>query len=130
MFNKSSTVYHKKPQKVYDLVKQLLEEYPETRDSDKKLIWKIWDSLGHIHEEQIMGQLIPTIDYYHFMDSPSTESIRRCRQKLQETHPELRGSKYIQDKRSEKQKSKSSFIYREELNKDDYYKTEAQSAMF
>ena len=70
-------------------VEYYLQKYPETRDNDNILLAKIW------WDEVPTGSNI-----YHFferlIDSELTnfESIRRCRQKLQEENPELRGAKY------------------------------------
>lgn len=34
--------------KIYDMVKQLLTDNPELRNSDKKLIWEVWEKLDLI----------------------------------------------------------------------------------
>lgn len=93
--------------KIYDLVKDLLGEYPVLRNSDKKLIWSVWIKTGHASKENITLQ--------DFLFAPSTESIRRCRQKIQETCPELRGTKWVTDKRQEKEESKGTWIYTEKV---------------
>lgn len=91
--------------KLYTLIKQLLIDYPELRDSDKKLIWYVWIENGNAHYEHITKN--------DFMEAPSTESIRRCRQKIQEQHEELRGTPKVRKAREEKAKEKGTFIYRE-----------------
>lgn len=91
--------------KIYDKVKLLLTQYPETKDSDKKLFWRMCFDMGLVFDGKI--------SYVNFLSAPSTESVRRCRQKIQELHPELRGSETVQKAREEKRKSKSTFIYRE-----------------
>ena len=98
--------------KLYDLIKNLLTDYPELRDSDKKLIWEVWSKLDFINDDDgsYDGELIT---YQNFVDAPSTETIRRCRQKIQELNPELRGSQKIRKAREEKAKEKGTFIYRE-----------------
>ena len=104
----TSTLSHRR--KIYDLVKEILTDYPETRDSDKKLIWNVWDELDFIDQSEYN-----CIHYEDFMNAPSTESIRRCRQKIQEKNPELRGSKKVQEYRKIKQETKSTFVYREQI---------------
>lgn len=55
-------------------VEWCLREHPETRNSDKELILKVWSELGlnlSYQQEQ------------KFRELPSTESIRRVRQKIQ-----------------------------------------------
>lgn len=94
--------------KIYDLVKDKLTESAETRDSDKKLIWFIWSDLGFV----ALNDFSSTIDYVMFMKAPSFESIRRCRQKLQEKYPELRGTKTVQKARAEKAEERGTHIFR------------------
>lgn len=94
--------------KLYDLVKQLLEGNVIYRNSDKKLIWKVWMIKGFVNEGSDL------LAFEDFMDATSPESIRRCRQKIQEKFPELKGSPEIVEAREEKAQEKGTFIYREE----------------
>ena len=57
------------------VVKQVLANYPETRDNDKELLIKTWEHLG-LYLSQ--GQQ----DKFKHIASP--ETIRRTRQKIQE----------------------------------------------
>jgi len=93
--------------KTYDLVKKLLTDYAEFRDSDKKLIWRVWEVTGFIDIDSVMTKLA-------FMEAPSTETIRRCRQKIQELHPELQSSKWIKKQRDQIAEQRGTFIYREQ----------------
>lgn len=89
-----------------DLVYKILLDNPETRDSDKKLIWRVWDKLGLIEETHLnLCQPIYkyTIDYCNFMLAPSNESVRRVRQQLQREDL-LLGTKLIQPTKEIKQK--------------------------
>lgn len=74
-----------------DLVYKILLEKPETRDSDKKLIWEVWKQSFLIHSEY--GEL--SIFEKDFMKAPSPESCRRIRQQLQREDL-LTGTKLIQ----------------------------------
>src|ERR1035437_9898163 len=56
-------------------VKEILKEYPETRDSDKLLILKVWESEGLFLSDDQRET---------FLKLTSSETIRRTRQKLQE----------------------------------------------
>jgi hypothetical protein len=96
--------------KIYDLVKDLLTDYPETRNSDKKLIWKVWEKLGYVETGY-------ALHYEDFLRSPSTESIRRCRQKIQETHTDLQPSFHTRAERRYIQNQKGTFIFRQEVIK-------------
>jgi len=92
--------------RIYDIVKQTLIEHPQTRNDDKSLTFTVWNRLGFIHNR--------AITYDDYRKAPSTETIRRTRQKLQETIPELIPTdlKTIQI-RKKKQLTKGTFIYRE-----------------
>ncbi len=77
-------------------IKNLLEEYPDLRDSDKRLCKKYWeDSLKGVCD-------INTISGMDFLDLYATrkklldsqESIGRTRRRLQEHNTDLRGTKY------------------------------------
>ncbi len=92
--------------KIYDLIKEVLTEQRETRDSDKKLIWEVWTRTGFVYGNHI--------SYVNFLKSPSHETIRRCRQKIQEKFPELRASDNILRRRHQIAKEKGTFIYREQ----------------
>lgn len=84
-FNAISTVKLK--------VHLLLEKYEHLKDSDEKLIASFW-----YHE--IGGNNFAAMTAHDLLKKftegklTSAESIRRCRQKLQEQHPELRGKMY------------------------------------
>ena len=72
-------------EKVFDL----LTRFPHLRDSDEKLCSNIWHS-----------RIASGISAHEFLaiyadgKLPSSESITRCRRKIQEEHPELRGQFY------------------------------------
>lgn len=57
-------------------VEEVLRDSPATRNSDKLLLLEVWDKLGFGLSD---GQR------RKFMDMPSVESIRRVRQKVQES---------------------------------------------
>ena len=85
--------------KIKDRVRFLLEKYPALRDCDTRL-YATYISFELGGKEELMKMsgyaLLTEIakgDITHF------ESIRRCRTKLQEQDPTLRGEKYDQRKR-------------------------------
>ena len=94
--------------KIYDLIKITLEDYPETRNSDKKLIWRVWCKLGYIDT----GYALYEED---FMRSPSTETIRRCRQKIQELNPELQATRRIRGLRKSVELQRGTHVFREKV---------------
>jgi len=77
--------YFKKSTK--KIVTDLLKNHEHLRDDDNKLLATVWYHKMPKIEESVM-------DFLHMLANgnlPSSESIRRCRQKLQELNPELRG---------------------------------------
>tara|TARA_R100000742_G_C4269736_1_gene88298 strand:- start:17 stop:319 length:303 start_codon:yes stop_codon:yes gene_type:complete len=81
-----------------DIVKSLLSKHPKLRDNDNKLLATVWYHKMDKIEESV-------VDFLHILaegELPSSESIRRCRQKLQELNPELRGE--LWNKRHQMQK--------------------------
>lgn len=91
--------------RIYDLVKQILTDQPETRSSDKKLIWRV---LEHKHGglEYVTKQMFFEIN---------TESIRRARQLVQQNHPDLKPNKQVDTWRQEMEQYKGTIFYRTEL---------------
>ena len=78
---------------VQDNVEYLLKTDKKTKDSDKLLYVKIVD---------IMCPGIVDKPFREVMlsDIPSYETVRRCRQKLQEKQPWLKGSERVHDYRA------------------------------
>lgn len=75
---------------VKDQVKQLLHYYPELRDDDDRLIANIWHR--QLKKMKMQSSQCLTAVAKGLLTTP--ESIVRCRRKLQEELPELRGRKW------------------------------------
>jgi hypothetical protein len=73
-----------------DKVKGLLEASANCRDDDNVLIATMW------YEENLAESLSAFLNDLANGKLTSPESIRRCRQKLQEENPSLRGDNYKQ----------------------------------
>ena len=80
------------PSKNIKVVRRLLQNIPETRDNDMLLISMAIDH--HFPIIKISNNYNIFLKYFISGQLPHFESIRRCRQKLQEEHPELRGVSY------------------------------------
>jgi hypothetical protein len=95
--------------RLYDHIKELLISYPELQNSDKKLLWKVWEKEGFV----AFGRL----DYGNFLSPRLTtpESVTRCRRKIQELNPTLRGTSFVQKRRKEKEKEKGTYVFRENV---------------
>ena len=81
--------------KTYEKVKLILSEYPETRNSDKKLLWHFWS-------DEMNLKTVKSINFYDFMGTTPAETITRCRRAIQKHHPEFRSSKEIEKARHQK----------------------------
>lgn len=63
-----------------------LSERPETRDSDRLLIYWIYRDYFNVWDNEVFFNVIMR------KDLPSFETIRRCRAKIQAERPDLRAS--------------------------------------
>lgn len=68
-------------------VEWALERYPKTRDNDKMLVGVIYANFYNIDVNEPFKEVLLNDKL------PNFETIRRCRQKAQEQHPELRGKR-------------------------------------
>lgn len=81
-----------------EIVKKILEEHPEARDDDFKVIGYVVKQMSPDAMKLNFGQVLWN---HNKLNLPSFETIRRTRQKLQHDIPELRGNVYKE--RMEKQ---------------------------
>ena len=84
----------------YDLVKDIMSKYPDTRDDDMRLYAIV------VHQRT---RLKPSVPFYEAMynhtryDLPSYESVTRARRKVQEQEEALRGKKYNDRKKRQEE---------------------------
>jgi len=86
---------------IKDKVQKYLVEDPRTRDNDallSVLIW--WKELQGNGKNDISA--VDFFKMYSKNEFTSPESIRRCRQKIQEENPSLRGNTYKDRQAKEK----------------------------
>ena len=77
-------------------VERLLIKYPILRDNDERLMANIW--VNYIGKQENMDGPETWKDVMHLLAKgklPSYESVSRCRRKIQELKPKLRGEKWI-----------------------------------
>jgi hypothetical protein len=87
----SSDSFIKSVKSIKEIVTERLQKEPSLRDDDRRLILNVWyDQKPEILKGSFMAFAIG----FKNNEFASPESIRRCRQKIQELNPELRGSKY------------------------------------
>lgn len=84
--------------RMQDKVEWVLTKYPMCRDNDRLVVGAVYSHFYGVD----MGA--PFRDILLDEELPNFETIRRCRQKAQELHEELRGSKWKEKQRIELQK--------------------------
>jgi len=86
---------------VMDEVEKMLLLYPSLRDNDERLMANIWykfigdNTLTYTSGFNVLSMLSKG-------KLPSYESVSRCRRKIQELKPKLRGEKWIERQRRAK----------------------------
>ncbi len=92
--------------KLYYLVKKLLIQDSAYRNSDKKLMWRVWG-------EELRSPLMQVIDYQEFLKVSTPESVTRARRMVQQDFKELQASEGVRKSRRQKQNQKGTYVYRE-----------------
>ena len=77
---------------ILDQIKILLTNHSHLRDDDEKLMATMW--FKHMGEKLESMSAFDLLKQLSTSNLPSYESISRCRRKLQEECPELRGEKW------------------------------------
>ena len=95
--------------KLYDDVRLILEEKPETRDNDKALVWEFYSRHNLLDQ---YGRLT----FGMFISTNSPDSITRASRMVKHKHPELKGTKEIIVFKKKKEEEKGTFIFREQLS--------------
>lgn len=88
------------------LVKFILENCPETRDSDNKLYMTVCESLNR---DALRKPFCYVITHLHELGLPPFETVRRARQHVQKKCPELRPCDTVAIFRAENEKAFEEF---------------------
>lgn len=85
-----------------NLVKRLLTEDPQTRNSDSYLYLKVLEHCALQKGIDLSGLTVPNfLTSMNVLNLPCFETVRRSRQKIQQEHPELKGNRAVQEARAE-----------------------------
>ena len=87
-------------QRIMDKVEKLLRKYPELRDDDLYLFATVCYNTNKNIWYMPFGKVIK---HHKELKLPSYESVTRARRKLQESIPELRGKRYTERQRAERE---------------------------
>lgn len=79
-----------------DIVKEILSAFPETRNSDDYLYSKVCEKVNALYINLPFWKVMRYRNQYGF---PAFETVRRTRQKIQATHPELAGDSNVEAQR-------------------------------
>lgn len=84
------------------LVKAILEEDKQTRNSDSYLYLKVLDHIAHRDGIFLAGMPVPYfLENMQRLGFPPFESVRRSRQKIQAAFPELAACEKVEAMRAE-----------------------------
>ena len=85
---------------VKNVVKTILTEYPQTRNSDNLLYLTVIETIGKGNVEKPISEILLNLEE---LGLPCFETVRRTRQKLQVEFPELQACDIVQDFRAERE---------------------------
>lgn len=84
--------------KLEDVIKPLLEDYPETREDDFELVMRVYEDWLS-YSDYINMSFKDLMINHRALNLPPFASITRCRRKLQTLYPELSSSEGIRTAR-------------------------------
>lgn len=90
----------KELQTTTELVREVLEAHPKARNSDNELYYWVCAIIGHKNGIDVHKMSMPLF-FLHLRENgfPQFETVRRTRQKLQATYPELCGNDTVEGQR-------------------------------
>lgn len=93
--------------KTNELVQRILLDYPDSRGSDDTLYRYVVEAINPDAANMPFCQVLLNRNEYGL---PPYESVRRSRQKLQETYPMLRASKEVEEARAENEQEVRDYV--------------------
>lgn len=85
-----------------ELVKSILQRNPKARNDDNFLYYLVCKEVGSRNDIDIESMSMPRFFLnLRFFGFPAFETVRRSRQKLQATYPELAGHQRVEAKRTQ-----------------------------
>ena len=82
------------------LITKILEEYPQTRNSDNLLYLTVIETLGKGNSEKPISLILMNLEE---LGLPCFETVRRTRQKIQAERDDLKAADKVQDFRTERE---------------------------
>lgn len=100
--------------KIEPVVRMILREIPETRNSDNFLYEYV---IQQYNPSALYQPLFTYLESFSELKIPRFESVARIRRKIQENEPELRGVEEV--KKWRKENEKKFYNYAKEIKKDE-----------
>lgn len=92
------------------VVRNILEEHKQTRNSDSLLYLKVLEHYSYAHGIELRMLSVPMfLTEMSSMGFPGFETVRRSRQKIQQHHPELCPCEAVECARMEREQEYRSF---------------------
>lgn len=92
------------------IVKEVLEQYSQTRNSDSLLYLKVLERHSYERGIELRMLSVPVfLTQMNEMGFPKFESVRRARQKLQATYPHLAASEPVETFRADNERAYREF---------------------
>lgn len=82
------------------IISSILEEYPQTRNSDNLLYLTVIETIGTGNMEKPISEILLNLEE---LGLPCFETVRRTRQKIQAVREDLRACDTVQDYRTERE---------------------------
>lgn len=98
---------NRKFEKAKKLVTKILEDYPQTRNSDNLLYIKVIDSIGTGNSDKSIREILLNLEE---LGLPCFETVRRSRAKIQAEREDLRASDVVQDFRTQQEEEYREFF--------------------
>lgn len=99
--------------RITQIVKAVLENYPQTRNSDSFLYLKVLQIIGRSKGINTNNMTVEEfLLYQHKLGLPGFETVRRTRQKIQAANPELAACEKVNIMRLENEKEFRQFAKR------------------
>ena len=86
--------------KTNKLVTQILEDYPQTRNSDNLLYLMVIDAIGRGNSDKPISTILMNLED---LGLPCFETVRRTRQKIQAERTDLQANDTVSDFRTERE---------------------------
>ena len=84
-----------------DIVKYILRNYPNTRNDDNELYFRVCDIIGRQKGVDIHRLSMPMFFLHlHEYGFPTCETVGRARRKVKEIHPEFAGNSTVEAHRT------------------------------